>query len=119
MGSFPRRGRSPCASMALWRSPASAMGPIGRSSWDSKARAHAAPPYPFTSGAQLLGLCREHGLEMYELILANERALASEAEVRAKLMHIWQVMQACVERGFRQSGLLPGVLKVRRRAPRL
>ena len=81
--------------------------------------AHAAPPYPFTSGAQLLGLCREHGLEMYELILANERALASEAEVRAKLMHIWQVMQACVERGFRQSGLLPGVLKVRRRAPRL
>lgn len=84
-----------------------------------EARAHAAPPYPFTSGAQLLGLCREHGLEMYELILANERALASEAEVRAKLMHIWQVMQACVERGFRQSGLLPGVLKVRRRAPRL
>src|SRR5207248_8391603 len=84
-----------------------------------EARAHAAPPYPFTSGAQLLGLCREHGLEMYELILANERATASEAEVRAKLMHIWQVMQACVERGFRQSGLLPGVLKVRRRAPRL
>src|SRR3989442_950602 len=64
-----------------------------------EARAHAVPPYPFTSGAQLLGLCREHGLEMYELVLANERALASEAEVRAKLMHIWQVMQACVERG--------------------
>jgi L-serine dehydratase len=84
-----------------------------------EARAHAAPPYPFTSGAQLLGLCREHGLEMYELVLANELAWASEAEVRAKLMRIWQVMQACVERGFRQSGLLPGVLKVRRRAPKL
>jgi L-serine dehydratase len=78
-----------------------------------------APPYPFSSGAELLALCREHGLELFELVLANERAWASEAEVRAKLMHVWQVMQACVERGFHQSGVLPGVLKVRRRAPRL
>jgi L-serine dehydratase len=84
-----------------------------------EARQHAAPPYPFSSGAQLLQLAREHGLEMYELVLANERTWASESEVRAKLMAIWQVMQACVERGFHQSGLLPGVLKVRRRAPRL
>jgi len=79
----------------------------------------AAAPYPFSSGAELLALCREHGLEMFELMLANERAWANEAEVRAKLLHLWQVMQACVERGFHQSGLLPGVLKVRRRAPRL
>jgi len=84
-----------------------------------EARAHAGPPYPFSSGAQLLQLAREHGLEMYELVLANERTWASESEVRAKLLAIWQVMQACVERGFHQSGLLPGVLKVRRRAPRL
>src|SRR5262249_28754477 len=76
------------------------------------------PPYPFDSGAQLLARCREHGLEMYELVLANERTWASESEVRAKLLVIWRVMQACVERGFRQSGLLPGALKVRRRAPR-
>ena len=82
-------------------------------------RTHAAPPYPFTSGDDLLNLCREHGLELYELMLANEYTWASPAEVRAKLLHIWQVMQACVERGFRQTGLLPGVLKVRRRAPRL
>src|SRR5215471_13645569 len=78
-----------------------------------------APPYPLSSAAELLALCREHGLEIFELVLANERAWASEAEVRAKLLHLWQVMQACVERGFHQSGLLPGVLKVRRRAPRL
>ena len=81
--------------------------------------AHAAPPYPFTSGAELLAQCREHGLEIFELMLANERTWAKDAEVRAKLLHIWQVMQGCVERGFRQSGVLPGVLKVRRRAPRL
>jgi len=81
--------------------------------------ARAAPPHPFTSGDELLARCREHGLEIYELVLANERSWAPEAEVRAKLLHLWTVMQACVERGFRQSGLLPGVLKVRRRAPRM
>jgi L-serine dehydratase len=85
----------------------------------AEAHAHAPPPYPFSSGDELLARCHEHGLEMYELVLANERAWAPEAEVRAKLMHLWKVMQACVERGFHQSGLLPGVLKVRRRAPRL
>jgi L-serine dehydratase len=84
-----------------------------------EAHSHAPPPYPFTSGAELLGLCREHGLEIFELMLANERTWATEAEVRSRLLRIWQVMEACVERGFRQSGLLPGVLKVRRRAPRL
>jgi L-serine dehydratase len=78
-----------------------------------------APPYPFGSGTELLALCREHGLEIFELVLANERAWASESEVRARLLGLWQVMQACVQRGFEQSGLLPGVLKVRRRAPRL
>jgi L-serine dehydratase len=85
----------------------------------AEAHSHAAPPYPFSSGDELLALCHAHGLEMYELMLANERTWASEAEVRAKLLHIWKVMQACVERGFHQSGLLPGVLKVRRRAPRM
>ena len=83
------------------------------------AGARAAPPYPFTSADELLARCREHGLEIYELVLANERSWAPEAEVRARLLHLWTVMQACVERGFRQSGLLPGVLKVRRRAPRM
>ena len=79
----------------------------------------AAQPYPFNSGGELLALCREHGLEIFELVLANERTWASDAAVRERLMHIWQVMRACVERGFNQSGVLPGVLKVRRRAPRL
>jgi L-serine dehydratase len=84
-----------------------------------EAHAHPPPAYPFASGDELLRLCREHGLEMFELVLKNECAWAKETEVRTKLLHIWQVMQRCVERGFRQTGLLPGVLKVRRRAPRL
>jgi L-serine dehydratase len=80
---------------------------------------HKPPPYPFSSGADILKLCRQHGLELYELMLANERTWNTDAQVREKLLHIWHVMQGCVERGFRQTGMLPGVLKVRRRAPKL
>ena len=59
------------------------------------------------------------GWRSYELVLANERTWRSEEQIRAGLLHLWKVMQACVERGFRQTGLLPGVLKVRRRAPKM
>ncbi len=77
------------------------------------------PPYPFDSAASLLALCRENGLELFELVLANERTWASEEQVRAGVLRLWQVMRECVERGFHQSGVLPGPLKVRRRAPKL
>jgi L-serine dehydratase len=86
---------------------------------EARDAAHAAPPHPFASGAELLARCREHGLEIYELVMANERAWRSDADIRAGVLRIWAVMQACVERGFRQTGMLPGVLKVRRRAPKL
>ncbi len=81
--------------------------------------ASVAHPYPFSSGDELLSLCRSHGLEIFELVMANELVTKTESEVRAGLIHIWNVMQSCVERGFHQSGVLPGVLKVRRRAPRM
>jgi L-serine dehydratase len=77
------------------------------------------PPYPFESAAELLAKCREHGLEIFELVMKNECTWRKETEVRAGLLCIWVAMQACVERGFRQTGVLPGVLKVRRRAPKL
>jgi L-serine dehydratase len=77
------------------------------------------PPYPFSSGDELLRLCREHGLEIFELVKANERTWRTEEEIRSGLLRIWHVMEGCVERGFRQTGVLPGVLKVRRRAPKL
>ena len=49
----------------------------------SEVSAHATPPYPFDSGAELLAQCREHGLELYELMLANERTWRSEDEIRS------------------------------------
>jgi L-serine dehydratase len=76
-------------------------------------------PYPFGSSADLLRIARESGLELFEVVLANERVWRSDEEIRTGLLRIWRVMQDCVERGFNAQGLLPGVLKVRRRAPRL
>ena len=77
------------------------------------------PPYQFDSGAGLLEHGRAQGLEIHELLLARERTWRSDAEIRAGLLRIWQVMQDCVRRGFEAQGLLPGVLGVRRRAPKL
>jgi L-serine dehydratase len=76
-------------------------------------------PYPFASGDELVDLARRHGLDLHELVLANEAAFREDALTRASLLRIWQVMQSCIERGFSAQGLLPGVLKVRRRAPKL
>jgi L-serine dehydratase len=76
-------------------------------------------PYPFNSAAELLELAGANGLELYELVLANERSWRSTQEVREGLLKIWKVMQDCVRKGFEAQGLLPGVLKVRRRAPKL
>jgi len=76
-------------------------------------------PYPFESAEELLGKARASGLELHELVLANEAAYRAPAMTRAALLNIWSVMQGCIERGFQAQGLLPGVLKVRRRAPKL
>jgi L-serine dehydratase len=56
---------------------------------------------------------------LHQLVLANERAFRSDDETRAALIGIWSVMHDCIERGFNGAGLLPGVLKVKRRAARL
>ncbi|WP_434381112.1 L-serine ammonia-lyase [Melittangium boletus] len=73
-------------------------------------------PYPFKTGEELLSLCLRHGLSISTLMMENEKALRPEAEVRARLVRIWEVMQACVKRGCEREGILPGGLKVRRRA---
>jgi L-serine dehydratase len=76
-------------------------------------------PHPFVNGAQLLQMTSETGSSVSDLMLANEKVWRSEAEIRVGLLHIWQVMQECVVRGTRTSGILPGGLKVRRRAAEL
>lgn len=74
-------------------------------------------PYPFRSAEELLSLCEREGMSIAALMRANERVWRSDAEIDAGLDRIWQAMQDCVARGIRSEGVLPGGLKVRRRAP--
>ncbi|MFC5728134.1 MULTISPECIES: L-serine ammonia-lyase [Nocardioides] len=75
--------------------------------------------YPFTTGGELLAICEREGLSISDVMLANEQAWRSEEEIRAGMLHLWSVMVECVERGFQREGVLPGGLKVPRRAPGL
>jgi len=74
-------------------------------------------PYPFHSGDELLKLCEANKLTIAQLMWANERAWRSDEQIRAGLLEIWRAMQDCLQRGTRQGGVLPGGLKVARRAP--
>ena len=76
-------------------------------------------PYPFSSAAELLRIGNETGMSIWEIALANEKAWKTEAEIRERLGRIHLTMEACIDRGLRTEGILPGGLKVRRRAPRL
>jgi L-serine dehydratase len=74
-------------------------------------------PLPFRTAAELLEHCRAQGLSIGDVMLVNERASRSEEDIRAGLLHIYSVMEGCVQTSLKREGLLPGGLKVRRRAP--
>ena len=73
-------------------------------------------PYAFSSGEELLALCADTGLTVSELMMANEKVWQSEADIRRQLLDIWHVMQDCVRAGCRNQGILPGGMRVKRRA---
>lgn len=73
----------------------------------------------FTTGDRLLEICEESGLSIAQVMLENETAWRPEAEVRSELLRIWSVMCECIDNGLRTEGVLPGGLKVKRRAPEL
>jgi L-serine dehydratase len=81
----------------------------------------AAEPHPFASGAELLAVCRESGLSVAEVVLANEAARHQQGAegVSEGLQRIWSVMRECIEAGLSTEGELPGGLRVPRRAARL
>ncbi|MFK7957279.1 MAG: L-serine ammonia-lyase [Lysobacterales bacterium] len=76
-------------------------------------------PYAFSSGDELLAICQERQMSVAEVMMANEEVWRSRATVKKKLGQIWQAMQACVTRGIASEGVLPGSLRVQRRAPQL
>ena len=74
-------------------------------------------PLPFRTAAELLEHCRKTSLRISEVMRVNEEASRTEEEIREGLLHIYSVMEGCVEVSLKREGLLPGGLKVRRRAP--
>jgi L-serine dehydratase len=75
--------------------------------------------HPFTTGAELLAICAREKLSISDVMLANEQAWRTETEIRDGMLHLWSVMAACVQSGFQRDGVLPGGLRVPRRAPAL
>lgn len=73
-------------------------------------------PYPFTMGDELLVRCRELGYSISTIMLENEKSWRNEEEIRAQLLSVWRVMNQSIERGCKTQGILPGGLKVKRRA---
>ncbi len=75
--------------------------------------------YPFSTGDELLSLATETGLRISDIVMANEMTWHTEEHVRSELQRIWSVMQESIQAGIDTKGVLPGGLKVRRRAPQL
>ncbi|MBL8562303.1 MAG: L-serine ammonia-lyase [Gemmobacter sp.] len=73
-------------------------------------------PYPFDTAAQMLAMAKASGLSIAQMKRANELTVRSKAELDQGLERIWAVMEACIDRGMKAEGILPGGLKVRRRA---
>ncbi len=76
-------------------------------------------PNPFSSSRELLRLCAEKDMTISELMMENETSWRPRTEVRKGLLKIWKVMQACVARGLKTEGVLPGGLEIERRAPQI
>ena len=76
-------------------------------------------PYPFNTGEELLRQALDHGMAISSLMLENEKALVPEAEVRRRVHEIASAMDQCIKRGCEREGILPGGLKVKRRAAAL
>ncbi|PWW03654.1 L-serine dehydratase [Hoeflea marina] len=73
-------------------------------------------PYPFANAAQMLAMAARSGLSIAQMKRANEEASMSPEELDAGLDRIWSAMDGCVERGLTGEGIMPGGLKVKRRA---
>jgi L-serine dehydratase len=77
-------------------------------------------PFPFRSGDAMIEMARAHGKRLSDMMLENEAVWRTPDAIRAGLLEIWRAMRACIDRGCaRGEPLLPGPLKVKRRAPAL
>jgi L-serine dehydratase len=73
-------------------------------------------PWPFRNAAEMLEMAARSGLSISGMQRANERAAQPGRALDPGLDRIWQVMEACIDRGLARDGTLPGGLRVKRRA---
>ena len=73
-------------------------------------------PFPYRSADELLVLAAAEGTDIAGIVRRNERHWRTDEEIDAGLLRIWAAMEACIARGLREDGMLPGPLAVRRRA---
>lgn len=78
--------------------------------------AHLKLPYDFQSGEQLLKIAEETGMSISSIMFENEKVWRTEEEINSGLDKIWQTMDACISKGMKTEGILPGGYKVKRRA---
>lgn len=81
-----------------------------------EAKARPAVPYPYSSAVELVEIAEREKLSIAEVALANDVAIHGKEKVEAQLMAIWLAMKGCIKAGLSTEGVLPGYLKVPRRA---
>lgn len=88
----------------------------------SDSREDSSVPYPFTTCKELISICKKEHKSISDIVWQNELALhnGNSEYVRSYLLHVWEVMEECVENGCNsKQQILPGGLEVHRRAPRM
>ncbi|MDH6229463.1 L-serine dehydratase [Mesorhizobium soli] len=85
----------------------------------SEPEAGTSVPYPFRNAVEMLSMAAQSGLSIAEMKRVNEETHMSREELDAGLDRIWDTMKGCIDRGLSQEGIMPGGLKVRRRARQL
>ena len=76
-------------------------------------------PYPIQHASDLLQWCKETGKSIPEIVRENERVFRTDEEINEQLDLLWETMKDCVQRGLKTEGIMPGPLKVRRRAKQM
>jgi len=76
-------------------------------------------PYIYNSASDLLALCEKENLNIWDIVLKNEKTLMSEDEIDLNIKKIWNTMDSSIQKGIVTKGILDGGLKVERRAPEL
>ncbi len=76
-------------------------------------------PFPFETGQGLLDQCNANGFAISTVMQRNELAAKPGGDLRGGVLEIWRAMEACVKRGCEHEGILPGGLRVKRRAAAL